>query len=316
MTAFSRMSPLQALVARAAGIVARASVLGVFTLAFAAPAAHASPADVAELMNQMRANPSRCPGPSGLKQFVRTPELDRAAAMVANGATLKETARATGHEAVTLQGIHVTGSADQRAMETLLANGYCPFIVDPQLVEIGVHQQGTTTAVVLASAYAPAAGIAPSAIGARILALANQARAQGRHCGNTFFPAAGPLRWNDTLARAAAGHSQDMATNNYFNHNSPSGTSPGMRVERVGYDYRATAENIAAGQMTPEAAMAAWISSPGHCVNLMNAEYTEMGAALASNRASSLGAYWTQVFGTPMPATRSAKARKGRSDRA
>jgi uncharacterized protein YkwD len=40
-----------------------------------------------------------------------------------------------------------------------------------------------------------------------------------------------------------------------------------------------TGENIAAGQMTPEEAVAGWLRSPGHCANLMNGGYSEMAVA-------------------------------------
>jgi uncharacterized protein YkwD len=58
-------------------------------------------------------------------------------------------------------------------------------------------------------------------------------------------------------------------------------------------------ENIAAGQRSPEDAVAGWIKSPDHCANLMNPVFTEMGAALAVNARSELGMYWTQEFGKP-----------------
>ena len=45
--------------------------------------------------------------------------------------------------------------------------------------------------------------------------------------------------------------------------------------------------------------MAGWIKSPGHCANLMNPGFTEMGAGLAVDHKSELGVYWAQAFGTP-----------------
>jgi len=295
----ARMSPLQALRVRVAGL----SVLGVFFSALAAaPAAQASSAEIADLVNHMRTGPSRCTNRPGLQHFVRRPELDRAAAMVVAGAPLHESIRAAGYKSVAVKGISMSGSTDARALETLLANGYCPYIVDPGMAEMGVHQQGSTTWVLLAGEFAPARGLDEDGLAARMLMLVNQARAQARHCGSQFFPAAGPVVWSEPLARAARAHSEDMARHSYFSHTSRDGRSPSDRVERAGYNFRGTAENIAAGQMSPEAVMAGWISSPGHCANLMDAEYTEMGVALASNRQSQMGAYWTQEFGSPMRA--------------
>ena len=313
MNARPEMSPLQALKARKPRLMARLAVLGVFFSALAAPAAQTSPAEIAEIVNQLRSNPARCAGQPGLQKFVRSAALDRAAAMIAGGASLQDSAQATGYQAVVVKGINVTGSADHRALETLLANGYCPFFVDPGLVEMGIHQDGARTSLVLAGSFAPAAGMDETGLAVRMLVLVNEARAQGRRCGATFFPPAAPVRWNEVLARAARAHSEDMARNNFFGHNSRDGTSPSDRVLRAGYDFGGTAENIAAGQMTAEAAMAGWISSPGHCANLMDAEYTEMGAALVSNRQSSMGAYWTQVFGAPMASRSPRSPRKTRS---
>ena len=295
----TRTSPLEALKSRVTGM----AVLGVFFSAFAAaPVAHAGTADVADLLNHMRS--ARCAGPAGLQDFVRRPELDRAAAMTLGGAPLTESIKAAGYQSVPVKGISLSGSTDRAALETLLANGYCPFIVDPGLVNMGIHQQGATTWVLLAGEFAPARGMDEVALATRMLVLVNEARARGRNCGAQYFPAARPVVWNEVLARAARAHSEDMARNNYFGHDSRDGASPSDRVVRAGYDFRGTAENIAAGQMTPEAVMAGWISSPGHCANLMGAEYTDMGVALASNRRSQMGAYWTQVFGAPMTSRR------------
>jgi uncharacterized protein YkwD len=271
----------------------------VFCAFGACTAAQAAPAEVADLINRMRSSAGKCGGQPDLRNFIRRAELDRAAAMMADGASMEASARSAGYQSVMVKGILISGSIDLRALEDLLANGYCPFIVDPGLVEIGVHQRGTATTVLLAAAFVPAAGMEDSAIAKRMLQLVNEARAQARQCGSAFYPAAGPVRWNEVLARAAKAHSEDMARNNYFAHNSLNGTPPADRVERAGYDYRSTGENIAAGQMSLEAALASWIASPGHCANLMTADFTEMGVAMAANRQSNLGVYWTQVFGTP-----------------
>jgi len=290
-----------------------AAILGVLCALAAAPAAHASPAEVADLINRMRSSSGKCGGQPDLRNFIRRAELDRAAALMAGGASLEASARSAGYQSVIVKGILMRGSTDRRALEDLLANGYCPFIVDRAMVEIGIHQQGTTTTVLLAAVFAPAAGMEDTAIAARMLALVNEARTQARQCGPAFFPAAGPVQWNEVLARAAKAHSEDMARNNYFAHNSLNGTPPAERVERAGYDYRGTGENIAAGQMTPEAALASWIKSPPHCANLMQAEFTEMGVAMATNRQSEMAVYWTQVFGTPRvvrPAKGAAPARQ------
>lgn len=44
--------------------------------------------------------------------------------------------------------------------------------------------------------------------------------------------------------------------------------------------------------------MEGWLLSPGHCANIMKADYTEMGAAYALKRADNT-IMWTQVLGRP-----------------
>ena len=74
----------------------------------------------------------------------------------------------------------------------------------------------------------------------------------------------GPLAVNATLTAVAQAHSQDMATNDYFDHNSQDGRTPFDRMTAAGYRYSTAAENIAAGQRTPQDVMTAWMNSPGH----------------------------------------------------
>jgi uncharacterized protein YkwD len=152
------------------------------------------------------------------------------------------------------------------------------------------------TAPVMRSQPAP---LAAASAGKRVLDLVNQARATPRNCGGVALPAARPVRWNDALAEASRAHSEDMARYNYFSHNGRDGSEPWNRLERAGYRYRSMGENIAAGQRSPEAAVADWIKSPGHCANLMNPVFTEMGAAVAVNSRSQMGLFWTQEFGLP-----------------
>lgn len=137
------------------------------------------------------------------------------------------------------------------------------------------------------------------AAGQRILDLVNEARATPRNCGKNRLNAAQPVRWNSALADASRQHSEEMARYNYFSHRGRDGSNPGDRVKRAGYRYRSMGENIAAGQRSPEDAVAGWIRSPDHCANLMNPEFTEMGAALAVNAGSVLGLFWTQEFARP-----------------
>lgn len=132
---------------------------------------------------------------------------------------------------------------------------------------------------------------------AEMLALINQARAEARTCGDKEFPSATPLQWNDKLATAALKHAEDMVRRDYFSHKSKSGSTMSDRVRREHYDYRAIGENIAF-TMDVRKGVELWLNSPGHCANLMNAEFTEMGGAFAVSGKQAWKPRWVQVLGT------------------
>jgi len=109
------------------------------------------------------------------------------------------------------------------------------------------------------------------------------------------------LSWNCLLDQAALGHSTSMADNDFHEHVSPvDGSDPGDRLMAVGYSPQAWGENIAAGYPDEQAVVDAWLTSPGHCSNIMSGSFTELGAAYAENPASTYGIYWTQKFGRPL----------------
>lgn len=127
----------------------------------------------------------------------------------------------------------------------------------------------------------------------------NQARSVGRQCGTEFKPPAPALKWSCTLGQAASNHSKDMADNDFFSHTGSDGLSPFDRMTNLGYVYRRAGENIFAGGQTVNAAMNAWLQSPGHCANIMEPGFTEMGGALKQNNNATYRYYWTVNFGTP-----------------
>ena len=132
------------------------------------------------------------------------------------------------------------------------------------------------------------------------LRLVNARRAAGASCGDegSFAPAA-PLGWHTRLELAAYGHSADMAANDYFSHTGLDGRSPADRVTAAGYDWRAIGENIAAGYPDVAAVVDGWMASPGHCANLMNPGFRDMGLACAARAGSRYGLYYTLELATP-----------------
>ena len=134
---------------------------------------------------------------------------------------------------------------------------------------------------------------------AQALARVNSYRAAGASCGaHGDFPAAPALAWNDALTQASLVHSDDMVALDFFSHTGSNGSSAGQRATAAGYSWSTWGENIAAGQATVDSVMAAWLASPGHCANLMNARFRDIGLACVSGTASnSYRSYWTMTLG-------------------
>lgn len=135
---------------------------------------------------------------------------------------------------------------------------------------------------------------------AALMARINQLRAAGASCGSAgSFAPTGMLGWNPLLTQAADGHSRDMAAQNYFAHTSLDGRSMADRVNATGYAWTRLGENIAAGYGSVDAVMNGWIASAGHCANLMNPNFSEVGVACVSASGAAYPTYWTMNLGTP-----------------
>jgi uncharacterized protein YkwD len=90
---------------------------------------------------------------------------------------------------------------------------------------------------------------------------------QARRCGGDTYAKGSPLTWN-------------------------------ARLGATGYEASAWAENVAAGQQDATTVVAAWLDSPGHCANIMFADYTEFGAGIDRNTSGKR--YWTLVLAAPL----------------
>lgn len=105
-----------------------------------------------------------------------------------------------------------------------------------------------------------------------------------------------PVARNSALDQAAAGWSSRMATEGFFAHVGPDGSSPSQRMVAAGYRPAHTwGENIAAGYRTAQAVMNAWMNSPGHRANILNPAFKDIGIGVAQG--GTYGIYWTQDFG-------------------
>ncbi|MCA1029938.1 SafA/ExsA family spore coat assembly protein [Bacillus timonensis] len=96
------------------------------------------------------------------------------------------------------------------------------------------------------------------------------------------------------LSRVARYKSNDMRDKNYFSHTSPTYGSPFTMMKNFGISYRTAAENIAAGQRTPQEVVNSWMNSPGHRANILKKDITHIGVGYSQG--GSYGHYWTQMF--------------------
>jgi hypothetical protein len=117
---------------------------------------------------------------------------------------------------------------------------------------------------------------------------------------------AGPLAPNQSLALACRHHSEDMARNNAFQHDTVPGSSyydpvtqptPWDRFRAEGYFYNGAGENIAAGYGGAESAYVAWWKSTGHRKNMYNSSMCEIGNGHYYWSNSSYRHYYTMDLG-------------------
>jgi uncharacterized protein YkwD len=255
--------------------------------------------DLYDAVNRIRAGEGACRVVQKQAPLTRQPALERAARALAGGRPLRESLKEAGYRATASRYIGITGSVTVSQAVAVLERKYCEPLLDGALAEIGIHHDAGRLLIVMAAPFAPRVMLSPEAAAQRVLELVNDARTQPRRCGERSFGAVRPVSRSAVLGKAASMHAEDMARHNFFSHTGHDGSSVAERVRRVGYRFRTAGENIAAGTTTPEEAVAGWIKSPGHCANLMNPAFSEMGVAFAVERNSRFGVYWAQVFATP-----------------
>lgn len=255
---------------------------------------------LADLINAYRAAPASCAGRDLVATAPLTAEPALASLQIGPGTFLESALKRAGYPNDHAEAIIVTGPPDAQSAMAILREKYCGKLLSDEFSAVGTAHRGNEWQVVLAHRFDAPALPGQRQTGDDILALVNAARAQPRRCGDQAFEAAGPLRWNDTLAEAALRHSSELATHQYFSHVEHDGSTPADRVTRAGYAWARVGENIASGQRSATEAVQSWLDSPGHCANIMNPVYTEMGAAYAINpHSDNHTAYWTQEFARP-----------------
>lgn len=138
----------------------------------------------------------------------------------------------------------------------------------------------------------------------------NALRANGARCAGRLMPPAPPLLWSATAAQAAAQHAADMAGHGALAHRGSDGSQGGDRLEQAGYLWSSWGENLGQGHRSVTTLVAHWAASPGHCANLLNPRFTELGMACA--RSDGDQPFWAMTLARPAPAGPSAPAAQPR----
>jgi len=256
------------------------------------------------LINAWRAAPGACGGarPTPAPALAANELLARV--RIGVGTFPEYAVERVGYNAAEVEVISARGPQDAAGVMELIRQPYCRVLLNPAYSDIGATRAGNGESsewtIVLARPLLPLDLPPQDVVGRQILDAVNAARAVPRSCGEQAFGAAPPVAWNKALGAAALAHSRDMAARRHFGHEGSDGSMVASRTTRAGYNWRLVGENIAAGQTSAAEAVAGWLDSPGHCANLMNPAFTEMGAGYEISRARMPGfAYWTQVFALP-----------------
>jgi len=110
-------------------------------------------------------------------------------------------------------------------------------------------------------------------ITSNMIALTNQARvAEG----------VAPLKENALLDHYAELKGQDMITRDYFAHDTPEGKRPWEWIDKGAYEYVYAGENLAMDFTSAESVQEAFMKSPSHKRNILNASYQDVGMAVLS----------------------------------
>lgn len=102
-----------------------------------------------------------------------------------------------------------------------------------------------------------------------------------------------PVKVDLRLAAIGRTKANDMKTNNYFSHTSPTYGSPWTMMQQVGITVRWAGENLS-GNKSVAGAMASLMLSPGHKANILDPRFTHVGVGIAYG--SAYGNLYVQEF--------------------
>jgi uncharacterized protein YkwD len=153
------------------------------------------------------------------------------------------------------------------------------------------------TLVTSAATLTTDAGTAPSPDATRLTSMVvNLVNIQRAQAGLPPVQAAPPLQ------QSAQTFATSLASNATISHVGPDGSTMVSRDEAAGYlNWSFLAENLAAGQSSPDQVVAAWLASPPHRANLLSSDVTEVGAGYAYNGGWLYHTVWVLDLGARSP---------------
>ena len=260
-------------------------------------AGNVAQADDLSALNQAFHN--ACPG-AAISSLSQVPALDAAAQAMAEGQGLDDALGSARYRQESSMAATVSGKAAAPAsMERtakLLFQRFCQEIIDDGYSELGLHRRAQQLFLVFAHPRHTINADDIPVLRAQLLELVNAARSEPRRCGEHEFPASAPVRYSDSLTRAAVIHAADMAQRASLDHAGSDGSNPGERLTRVGYRWQISGENLALGYDDVATVMRGWLDSPAHCENIMEPRFDEMGLAFAIGPGPQAPVYWVQDF--------------------
>ncbi len=137
---------------------------------------------------------------------------------------------------------------------------------------------------------------ASSALTQQSVTQINAIRASVRNCGGISFAVAAAVAGSAKLEAAALQQAQYMKSTDTLTHIGGANSSIGDRVSSAGYTWSAVGENITSGYETLAEVLQGWVESPGHCANLMNPNFSDVGIAQS---AGGVDSYWALTLAKP-----------------
>ena len=101
------------------------------------------------------------------------------------------------------------------------------------------------------------------------------------------------LKEDAEVQKVARIKAQDMVSNNYFAHESPTYGTPFQMLKNFKISYKTAGENIAVNSSN-SSAVTAWMNSSGHKANILNSNFNYTGIGVVSS--NKYGKIYVQMF--------------------